>query len=107
MAALGLRDMERSRSSLLAVFIGAAIALVVPREAHAVCMVTPAGAVSCNADTTTTNTTNTDGGNPISSDREQLFDSGAAIDGSVQSGVTVGGFGLQLTQRSATAKDRK
>jgi len=29
---------------------------------------------------TTTHTTNTDGGNPLSSDREQLFDNGASID---------------------------
>ena len=91
---------------MLIAFIGAALAglVAVPRNANAACSVTIIGTVTCNADTTTTNTTNTDGGNQISSDREQLFDNGVALDGSVQSGVTVGGFGLQLTQRSATAQ---
>jgi uncharacterized protein with beta-barrel porin domain len=72
------------------------------QHANAACLVIPTGTVSCNADTTTTNTTNLNGAIPTSSDRQQLFDNGAAINATVQSGVTVGGFGLQLTQGAST-----
>jgi fibronectin-binding autotransporter adhesin len=94
---------RRRHNLLLAAFINAAFAslVAVPPNANAACMVTTTGTVSCNADTTTTNTTNLDGINPVSSDRTQLFDNGAAINGTVQSGVTVGGFGLQLTEGAA------
>jgi uncharacterized protein with beta-barrel porin domain len=97
-------SMRRKRCSLLAAFIGTALAIAVPWKANAVCMVTPTGTVNCNADTTTTDTTNTDGGTVASSNRQQVFNNGAAINATVQSGVTVSGFGLQLTEGSAAAQ---
>jgi hypothetical protein len=65
-------------------------------------MVTTSGVVNCNAGTITTNTTNVDGSNATSSDRQQLFDNGAAIKGRVQSGISLSGFGLELTANAAT-----
>jgi hypothetical protein len=89
------------------VFLGAWVSvvfagLVAPQNANAACMVTIFGVVNCNADTVTTNTVNRSGSNPTSSDRVQLFDNGAGIKGSVQSGVTLSGFGLQLTESATT-----
>jgi uncharacterized protein with beta-barrel porin domain len=65
-------------------------------------MVTTSGVVNCNAGTITTNTTNVDGSNATSSDRQQLFDNGAAIKGRVQSGISLSGFGLELVEGAAT-----
>ena len=94
---------RRRRSALLAAWVGAAFAgLVTPQNANAACMVTTSGLMNCNADTVTTNTLNLDGSNPTSSDRIQLFDNGAGIKSSVQSGITVGGFGLELTEKAAS-----
>jgi hypothetical protein len=76
-------------------------ALLAQQNADAACMVTTSGVVDCNADTITTNSTNLNGTNPVSSDQQQIFDNGAAISAAVQSGVTVGGFGLELTENAA------
>jgi len=65
-------------------------------------MVTTSGMVNCNADTITTNSTNLNGTNPISSDEQQRFNNGAAISATVEPGVTVGGFGLELTENAGT-----
>ncbi len=87
------------RTALIVVVCAAIVA--VPRHTNAACMVTTTGTVNCAANTTTTHTTNIDGSDPSSSDRTQRFHNGAAISGTVQSGVTVGGFGLQLTEGAA------
>ncbi len=81
--------------------MGAAIALVTaaPQTANAACAVSATGSVNCNADTTSTETINIDGGNPSSSARTQRFHNGAAITGAIQPGVTVSGFGLELTAK--------
>ena len=94
------------RRSLLTVLIGTTlVALVaVPRNANAACLVTISGTVNCSTDTTTTDTTNLNGTESISSDRKQLFNNGAAINGTVQSGVTIGGFGLRLSEEAAAPR---
>jgi uncharacterized protein with beta-barrel porin domain len=88
---------------LLIASFGAAIAclLTPPRSANAVCMVSIAGSVNCDANTTTTETTNQNGTQSASSDRQQFFDKKNALIGTVQPGVTVDGFGLELTQGAA------
>src|SRR5215471_15489987 len=54
---------------------------------------------NCAANTTTTNTTNTTTPNAATNDREQQFND--SINGTVQTGVTVDGFGLALTSTQA------
>ena len=78
------------RTALIGVIFAALVA--VPRHANAACTVTTTGTVNCAANTTTTRNTNLDGSNPSSSDRTQRFHNGAAISGTIQSGVTVGGL---------------
>src|SRR5581483_8834191 len=52
---------------------GVLVALsAIPQNASAQCAITVLGSVNCNADTTTTNTTNIHGGTANSSDRTQL-----------------------------------
>ena len=87
----------------LGVWVSVAFAaLVAQQNSNAACMVTTSGVVNCNADTMTTNTTNVDGSNPASSDRIQLFDNGAGIKSSIQSGVSLSGAGLELVEGAAT-----
>lgn len=97
------RRRRRRRPLFLGAFFGVALATLaaLPPNANAACIVTPAGTVNCNAGTATTDTANLDGARSPSSDRTQSFDNGAAIHGVVQSGVVVGGFGLQLAESGA------
>lgn len=83
------------------VFITAAfVALVaMPPLADAACLVTISGTVNCDADTTTTKIINVDGSVSSSSARTQRFHNGPAISGSIQPGITIGGFGLELTEK--------
>ena len=81
----------------IAVVFGAL--MTVPQRADAACSVTGTGTVNCNADTATTKTTDIDGSDPSSSARTQRFHNGSAISGTVQPGVTVGGFGLHLIEK--------
>jgi uncharacterized protein with beta-barrel porin domain len=83
---------------VVAVFAG----LLAPQAANATCMVTTSGVVNCNAGTITTNSTNLNGINPLSSDRQQVFDNGAAINGTIKAGVSLSGFGLELIEGAAT-----
>ena len=57
------------------------------------------GVVDCLANTTTTNTTNTNGATNPSSDRVQEFNNGANITGTMA--ATVDGYGLQLSLTNA------
>ena len=70
-------------------------------DANAQCAVTVAGSVDCNANTATTNTTNTNGATAASSDRIQEFNNGSNITGTIQAGVTVSDFGLNLLLSNA------
>jgi hypothetical protein len=54
---------------------------------------------NCNANTTTAKATNIDGQKSTSSAGTQRFHNASAINGSIQSGVRVSGFGLQLTEK--------
>lgn len=66
-------------------------------EARAACNVTSTpNSVTCAANTTTTLTTNTDAGNPSSSDYRQVFTTGGAVAATVNAGVTVDGNGLTV-----------
>ncbi len=97
------RPARQRRNVFLSAWTGAVLAgLVAPQDANATCMTTAFGLVNCNEDTVTTNSLNFDGSNPTSSDRTQLFQNGVPIKSSVQSGITVGGFGLELTEQAAT-----
>jgi len=73
-----------------------------PQNANAACAVTTTGTVNCDADTTTHLGTNLNGIHTASSDRNQLFDNDAAINGTIMSAATVSGFGLELTEGAAT-----
>ena len=97
----GNKQSPRRRVPLVTAFAGAAIAAlgVMPRTVNASCAITNSGTVACNADTITTKTTNIDGARPSSSARTQWFHNGSAITGSIQSGTTLSGFGLQLTEK--------
>ena len=105
----GVRQRRRKWDSLLtkSAFIGGffAVLLTIPHRANAACAVTPNGSVDCSTDTETTNTTNLNGSIAASSDRQNLFANGAAISGAVPSDVTIGGFGLQLSEGGATPLD--
>ena len=76
---------------------GVAAAMAAPSSAWAACSTSGTDPVTftCAANTTTTNTTNTTSPNPATSDHLQQF--GADLIGQVNTGVTVNGFGLQLT----------
>ncbi|PIT00307.1 hypothetical protein TSA1_05665 [Bradyrhizobium nitroreducens] len=52
--------------------------------------------VSCTADTVTVHNTNTDAATASSNDDTQQFTTGGNITGQIASGVTVGGYGLQI-----------
>jgi hypothetical protein len=78
-------------------------ALAARPNANAACIVTTTGTVSCNADTITTNI---DGANRHSSARKQRFHNGGAIHGTIQSGVTVSGFGLKLIEKAGGKKSQ-
>ncbi|MGO9700231.1 MAG: autotransporter domain-containing protein [Xanthobacteraceae bacterium] len=85
-------------------FIGAVLTVLMsnPQNANAACAAASSGTVNCDIDTTTHFGTNLNGIHPASSDRTQLFDNGAAVNGSIKSGATVSGFGLELTEGAAT-----
>lgn len=70
-------------------------------DANAACTVSTTGVVDCQANTTTTNTTNLNGATAASSDRLQGFDNGSNITGTVAGGVAVDGYGLQLALTNA------
>ena len=94
--ATALSGCARSVALIAAVF-GALMA--VPQLANAACSITRAGTVSCNTNTATTKTANIDGRKPSSSARTQRFHNGSAINGTIQPGVTVDGFGLHLVEK--------
>jgi len=87
-------------------FIGAVLTVLMsnPQNANAACAVASGGTVNCDVDTTTRFGTNLNGTHSASSDRKQLFDNGAAVSGSIKSGATVSGFGLELTEGAATPR---
>ena len=91
-----LSGCPRSVALIAAVF---AALMAVPQLADAACSVTTTGTVNCNADTATTQTTDIDGSDPLSSARTQRFHNSSAISSTVQPGVTVGGFGLHLIEK--------
>jgi uncharacterized protein with beta-barrel porin domain len=97
MAAVYATDRLRTASAVLAV--AALVASSAPTRAS--CLVTSGGTVDCGS-TTTTDTTDLNGANPVSSDRIQLFDNGASIIATVQSSAVIGGFGLQTTESGAS-----
>ena len=105
----GATQRWRNWDSLLtrSAFIGGffAFLLTIPHHANAACAVTPSGFVDCSTDTETTNTTNLNGGVAASSDRQNFFANGAAINAAVLSDVTISGFGLQLSEGGATPLD--
>ena len=70
----------------------------IPQNANAACIITTTGTVDCTTNTTTTDSSNLDGADSISSARRQRFNNGAAITGAIQSGVTVNGYGIQLDE---------
>ena len=66
--------------------------------AFATCVVTSGpNTVNCATDTTTSNTTNTNGATNASSDRKPNFTTNGNVTATVASGVTVDGFGLKIT----------
>lgn len=72
------------------------------RSALAACDVTfSPNTVSCNADTVTTESSNNNAATASSTDRNQTFDSGGNVVGSIAPGVTVGGNGLMLQTSEA------
>jgi uncharacterized protein with beta-barrel porin domain len=77
--------------------------LVILPKANAACLVAFSGTINCAGVTATTDTTNLDGANTVSTDRQQLFDSGVAINATVQPGAIIGGFGLRFSQDFAAA----
>ena len=90
---------RRRRNVLLGAWVGAAFAgLVTPQNSNAACMVTTTGSVNCNADTVTTNTTNLNGKQCKIVRPATAFRQWGRHQRRVQSGVTVGGFGLELTK---------
>ena len=70
----------------------------IPPNAHAACIITTTGTVDCTTNTTTSDSSNIDGADSISSARRQRFNNGSAITGAIQFGVTVNGYGLQLDE---------
>lgn len=65
--------------------------------AAASCDVTSSpNSVSCTADTVTVHNTNTDAATPSSNDDTQQFTTGGNVTGQINSGVTVGGYGLMI-----------
>ena len=70
----------------------------IPPNAHAACIITTTGTVDCTTNTTTTDSSNIDGADSISSARRQRFNNGSAITGAIQFGVTVNGYGIQLDE---------
>ena len=93
----------RRLSSLLAstALVSVAALSMSVTDASAACTVTTTGTVDCLANTTTTNTINTNGATAPSSDKLQEFDNGSNITGTIANGVTVDGFGLQLSLTNA------
>jgi uncharacterized protein with beta-barrel porin domain len=96
------RARTRRLASLLAstALVSAALSMSV-NDASAACTVTAAGTVDCLANTTTTDTINTNGTTAASIDKRQEFDNGSNITGTVANGVTVNGFGLELALTNA------
>ena len=74
--------------------------LVFLPKANAACLVAFSGTISCAGVTATTDTTNLDGANTLSTNRQQLFNTGVAIDAAVQPGAAIGGFGLRFSRTS-------
>ncbi len=93
------------RLALIAVVFLALTAF--PRFPRAACVVMINGTVNCGVDTTTTKTTNVDGNKSSSSARTQRFHNGVPINGTVQPGITVSGFGLQLTEKPGGKKTQE
>ena len=81
-------------------FVAATLAawLVILPKANAACLIAFSGTINCAGVTATTDTTNVDGANALSTKRQQLFNTGIAIDAAVQPGAAIGGFGLQFSQ---------
>ena len=71
-----------------------------PRSGSAACQVTTAVTVDCRADTKTSATTNINGADSSSGARQQRVNNGSDLKGTIRSGVTVSGSGLQLYQSS-------
>jgi uncharacterized protein with beta-barrel porin domain len=105
---------RRRARSLLAgsAFAGGVLAALManPQRASAACTVDPgvpgttAGTITCGG-TTTTDTTNTVTKHTDSNDRNQLFNNGADVVGSVADNLTaILGSGLQISQGNAAAR---
>lgn len=99
---------ERGLVAVLRIGLLASTALVLApsslRSAMAACDVTLSpNTVSCNADTVTTESSNNNAATASSTDRNQTFDSGGNVVGSIAPGVTVGGNGLMLQTSEAGA----
>jgi uncharacterized protein with beta-barrel porin domain len=94
-------SINRLRQTLLAgsAFTGAFALLMAanPQSALAGCAVTVAPNTVACGNTTTTDTTNTQTPAAASTDRVQLFNAGGGVTGQVNSGATVNGFGLVIT----------
>ena len=95
---------SRARITFVAALVAAAAPLFFaqPSLAATGCNVTVGGSVTCSNNTTTTPTTNTDGGTALSLDRIQTWNNGTPITASVNA-VTVNGYGLELLQTGATS----
>jgi hypothetical protein len=90
-------DRCRSVRRLAGLLAGTALASVgFAGEAAAACNVTPAGTVSCLANTTTAHGVNANGATAASSDTTQSFNNGSNITGTIGNGVVVDGAGLNL-----------
>ena len=95
---------SRARITFIAALVAAVAPLFFaqPSLAATGCNVTVGGSVTCSNNTTTTPTTNTDGGTALSLDRIQTWNNGTPITASVNA-VTVNGYGLELLQTGATS----
>lgn len=89
------RGYHHIRAALLASSAFVAIAAAPPALANCDVAASP-NSVVCSANTTTTDTTNTDAATASSADRGQIFSTGANVSGSIGTGVTVGGYGLGI-----------
>jgi hypothetical protein len=95
---------SRARATLLgsSALSTAALAMLLagPQAALAACDVTSnPNSVSCAANTTTTNTTNTDGATASSNAFNQTFTANGAVSAGISAGVTVDGQGLLIQQQ--------
>lgn len=86
----------RPSGALLSMTALATIWSASPAAANCDISSTP-NSVSCTVDTTTVHNTNTDAATASSNDDTQQFTTGGNITGQIASGVTVGGYGLQIS----------